>query len=256
MTTTRLEDDLHHRGHRPGRQPRGRGGPAARATASAPWSAPRATPAGSTSWGVEKVVGDLEDRRGPPPGRRRGRLGLQLRRQGRRLGHPGGIPPAQRRGLPAPARRRRRRAGRAVRPRQLARRLRGPRPLRHRRDGPPGRRLARRLHPVEGRGRGTWPCDYVAGARAARWRSSGPASSTARATGRSCPSCCIASGTGRFAYFGSGDQALNCIYVKNLVHGIFLAAEVPAAVGEVFNLTDGGRSPRRSSSAASPSWRA
>ena len=32
---------------------------------------------------------------------------------------------------------------------------------------------------------------------------------------------------------------LNCIYVKNLVHGIFLAAESPAAVGEVFNLTDG-----------------
>jgi nucleoside-diphosphate-sugar epimerase len=44
---------------------------------------------------------------------------------------------------------------------------------------------------------------------------------------------------GTFAYFGSGDQALNCIYVKNLVHGIFLAAESPAAVGEVFNLTDG-----------------
>src|SRR5829696_7832861 len=35
---------------------------------------------------------------------------------------------------------------------------------------------------------------------------------------------------GRFFYFGSGDQVLNCIYVKNLVHGIFLAAEVPAAV--------------------------
>ncbi|WP_165219209.1 NAD-dependent epimerase/dehydratase family protein [Aquisphaera insulae] len=44
---------------------------------------------------------------------------------------------------------------------------------------------------------------------------------------------------GTFAYFGSGDQALNCIYAKNLVHGIFLAAENPAAVGEVFNLTDG-----------------
>ncbi len=44
---------------------------------------------------------------------------------------------------------------------------------------------------------------------------------------------------GSFMYFGSGDQILNCIYVKNLVHGIFLAAESPAAVGEVFNLTDG-----------------
>lgn len=44
---------------------------------------------------------------------------------------------------------------------------------------------------------------------------------------------------GTFAFFGSGDQRLNCIYVKNLVHAIFLAAESPAAVGEVFNLTDG-----------------
>jgi len=42
-----------------------------------------------------------------------------------------------------------------------------------------------------------------------------------------------------FVYFGSGQQVLNCIYVKNLVHGIFLAAENPASVGEVFNLTDG-----------------
>jgi nucleoside-diphosphate-sugar epimerase len=50
---------------------------------------------------------------------------------------------------------------------------------------------------------------------------------------------------GRFAYFGSGDQVLNCIYVKNLVHGIFLAAEVPAAIGEVFNLTDGQRVTKR-----------
>jgi nucleoside-diphosphate-sugar epimerase len=51
--------------------------------------------------------------------------------------------------------------------------------------------------------------------------------------------------TGRFAYFGSGEQALNCIYVKNLVHAIFLAAEVPEAVGQVFNLTDGGRVSKR-----------
>ncbi len=47
--------------------------------------------------------------------------------------------------------------------------------------------------------------------------------------------------SGVFAYFGSGEQALNCIYVKNLVHAIFLAAEVPGAVGEVFNVTDGVR---------------
>ncbi|MDG3006003.1 NAD-dependent epimerase/dehydratase family protein [Paludisphaera mucosa] len=44
---------------------------------------------------------------------------------------------------------------------------------------------------------------------------------------------------GTFAYFGSGEQALNCIYAKNLVEGIFLAAETPEAVGQVFNLTDG-----------------
>jgi len=50
---------------------------------------------------------------------------------------------------------------------------------------------------------------------------------------------------GRFFYFGSGEQALNCIYVKNLVQGIFLAAEVPEALGEVFNLTDGQRVSKR-----------
>jgi nucleoside-diphosphate-sugar epimerase len=44
---------------------------------------------------------------------------------------------------------------------------------------------------------------------------------------------------GTFAYFGTGDQALNCIYVKNLVEALFLAAEHPAALGAVFNLTDG-----------------
>ena len=49
----------------------------------------------------------------------------------------------------------------------------------------------------------------------------------------------------RFFYFGSGEQALNCIYVKNLVQGIFLAAEIPGAVGEVFNLTDGARVSKR-----------
>ena len=51
--------------------------------------------------------------------------------------------------------------------------------------------------------------------------------------------------TGRFAYFGSGEQALNCIYVKNLVAAIFLAAEVPGAIGEVFNVTDGPRVSKR-----------
>lgn len=51
--------------------------------------------------------------------------------------------------------------------------------------------------------------------------------------------------TGRFAYFGSGNQALNCIYVRNLVHALFLAAESPHALGEVFNVTDGARVSKR-----------
>jgi nucleoside-diphosphate-sugar epimerase len=59
------------------------------------------------------------------------------------------------------------------------------------------------------------------------------------------PKLLMALRAGRFAYFGSGDQVLNCIYVKNLVHGIFLAAEKPEAVGEVFNLTDGERVTKR-----------
>ncbi len=45
----------------------------------------------------------------------------------------------------------------------------------------------------------------------------------------------------QFRYFGSGDQALNCIYVKNLVHALFLAAESSSSVGEIFNITDGPR---------------
>lgn len=46
---------------------------------------------------------------------------------------------------------------------------------------------------------------------------------------------------GTFAFFGSGEQMLNCVYVKNLVDAMFLAALNPAAVGEVFNITDGER---------------
>ncbi len=50
---------------------------------------------------------------------------------------------------------------------------------------------------------------------------------------------------GTFAYFGSGEQALNCIYVKNLVQAILLAAESPDAIGEIFNVTDGQRVSKR-----------
>lgn len=58
---------------------------------------------------------------------------------------------------------------------------------------------------------------------------------------------------GTFAFFGSGEQRLNCVYVKNLVHAIFLAAESPAALGEVFNITDGQPVTKSYSSAGSPS---
>lgn len=37
--------------------------------------------------------------------------------------------------------------------------------------------------------------------------------------------------SGAFKYLGSGQQALNCIFVGNLVHGIRLALESPQAVG-------------------------
>ena len=40
-------------------------------------------------------------------------------------------------------------------------------------------------------------------------------------------------------YLGTGEQALNTIYVANLVGAALLAAEADGVVGEVFNLTDG-----------------
>jgi nucleoside-diphosphate-sugar epimerase len=44
---------------------------------------------------------------------------------------------------------------------------------------------------------------------------------------------------GKFRFLGSGRQALNTIFVGNLVDAIFLAADKPQAVGQVYNLTDG-----------------
>ena len=46
-------------------------------------------------------------------------------------------------------------------------------------------------------------------------------------------------------YLGTGEQALNTIYVANLVGGAIRAAETPGVVGEVFNLTDGERVSKR-----------
>jgi nucleoside-diphosphate-sugar epimerase len=40
-------------------------------------------------------------------------------------------------------------------------------------------------------------------------------------------------------FLGNGRQAMNCIYVGNLAEAALLAAEVPGAVGQVYNLTDG-----------------
>jgi 2-alkyl-3-oxoalkanoate reductase len=50
---------------------------------------------------------------------------------------------------------------------------------------------------------------------------------------------------GVIRYLGTGEQALNTIYVKNLVDGALRAAEAPGVVGEVFNLTDGERVSKR-----------
>ncbi len=45
-------------------------------------------------------------------------------------------------------------------------------------------------------------------------------------------------GNGQFRYFGSGDKAMNSIYVGNLVDAIMLAIQNPAAVGQIYNVTD------------------
>jgi nucleoside-diphosphate-sugar epimerase len=44
---------------------------------------------------------------------------------------------------------------------------------------------------------------------------------------------------GKVRYIGSGNQALNTIYVGNLVEAAFLAMEKDIAIGQVYNLTDG-----------------
>lgn len=46
-------------------------------------------------------------------------------------------------------------------------------------------------------------------------------------------------------YVSRGRFALNTTYVGNLVDAVFLAAEVPAAVGQVYNITDGERVTRQ-----------
>jgi nucleoside-diphosphate-sugar epimerase len=43
----------------------------------------------------------------------------------------------------------------------------------------------------------------------------------------------------KMRYIGSGRQAMNCIYIGNLVEAVFLAVDRPAAIGQIYNLTDG-----------------
>ncbi len=50
---------------------------------------------------------------------------------------------------------------------------------------------------------------------------------------------------GWIIYIAKGKYALNTTYVGNLVDAIFLAAENPKAVGEIFNITDGEFVPKR-----------
>lgn len=51
--------------------------------------------------------------------------------------------------------------------------------------------------------------------------------------------------TGRFAYLGSGEQAMNSIYVENFVDALMLALQKPQSIGEVYNLTDMERVSKR-----------
>jgi nucleoside-diphosphate-sugar epimerase len=50
---------------------------------------------------------------------------------------------------------------------------------------------------------------------------------------------------GGVRYLGSGEAALNTIYVGNLVDAVFLAVDQPRAIGQIYNLTDGERVSKR-----------
>jgi nucleoside-diphosphate-sugar epimerase len=51
--------------------------------------------------------------------------------------------------------------------------------------------------------------------------------------------------TGRFTYLGSGEQAMNSIYVENFVDALMLALQKPQSIGQVYNLTDMERVSKR-----------
>src|SRR5260370_28013144 len=44
---------------------------------------------------------------------------------------------------------------------------------------------------------------------------------------------------GKMHYLGGDRRALNTIYIGNLIEAVFLAAEKPEALGQIYNLTDG-----------------
>jgi nucleoside-diphosphate-sugar epimerase len=50
---------------------------------------------------------------------------------------------------------------------------------------------------------------------------------------------------GRVHYLGGDQRALNTIFIANLVDAVFLAAEEPRGLGQVYNLTDGERVTRQ-----------
>lgn len=50
---------------------------------------------------------------------------------------------------------------------------------------------------------------------------------------------------GQIRYLGSGEEAMNTVYVGNVVQAVFLAAEKDQAVGQTYNLTDGQRVSKR-----------
>jgi len=45
--------------------------------------------------------------------------------------------------------------------------------------------------------------------------------------------------SGQFAYLGASDRVMNNTFVGNLIDAVFLALECPAAIGRVYNITDG-----------------
>ncbi len=205
-------------------------------------------------WGVERIIGDLEDRDALRAGVDGSRLGVQLRRQGRRLGHSGGIPPTQRRGPPPAARCRlrcRARSASSTSARWASTRaatITGPtRPYRR-------RELARRLHAVEDRGRGPRAGITIAIADS-RPRSSGRASSTASATAPCCPSCFSTSVAARSPTSARATRCSTASTSRTWSHGHLPGRREPG--GRRRGLQPDRRpasDQEDSSSAGSPSW--